>query len=264
MRNMACPARFKTCPSAFLLHMSFRCLFFLGGLLLCTLPAQAQTTIAGRVTNLDAGGPLPDVRVLLCSEHTMALTHRRETTTDAQGRFVLTDVPAGTWCVQAIYLVQDAAYTLTSPLLLIQNMPLALHFAMPTALQERLHNEMDPADPSPKSLSTITGLLEEGTVSDARGVVLPGSTGRLERFLQAVLRGRITRHARPVADLLVLLGDDHRTHTDTDGRFAFHNLEPGTYPLYLIQPPDTLAIPSFPIQRGPNDISFSLDDAGDQ
>jgi hypothetical protein len=243
-----------------LLHMLFRRLLFLCGFLICILPAQAQTTIAGRITNLDGGGPLPDVHVALCSEHAMMSSHRHETTTDAQGRFVLNEVPPGTWCMRAVYLIQDAAYTLTSPPLQVGSAPLVLHFAMPTALQERLQNEMDPADPSPKSLSTITGLLPEGTVSDARGVVLPGSAGRLERFLKAGLRGRVTRGGRPVPDLLVLLGGlDYRTRTDADGRFSFKNLEPGTYPVYLIQLADTLAIPAAPIRRGPNEINFSLD-----
>lgn len=240
--------------------MLFRLSLFLFCLLPFLLPAQAQTTIAGRVTNLDAGGPLPDVRVALCSKQPMALSERREATTDTQGRFVLREVPPGAWCVQAVYFVQDAAYTLTSPTIQVDDRPLILDFSMPTTLQERLRNEMDPTDPSPKSLSTITGLHQEGTVSDARGIILPGSTGRLEQVLQAVLRGRITYNARPVTDLLVLLGGpDIRTRTDADGRFSFDHLEPGTYPLYLIHNADTLTIPPIPIQRGPNEINFSLD-----
>jgi len=64
--------------------------------LLCSLApaaaARAQGTIAGTVSDFDRGAPIPDVRVVVSGPATT-----RTVSSDAQGRYVVRGVPAGTY-----------------------------------------------------------------------------------------------------------------------------------------------------------------------
>ena len=226
--------------------------------LLLVLPARAQTTITGRVTNLDDGGPLPGVLVRLCDANLPDAS--LQTMTNAQGRFALHAVPFGDRCLEAAYAVQDLRYVVQHPSVPVDHRPLTLHVVMPTALRERLQHAQAPTDPNPKSLSTITGLLEEGHVADARGTPLPGSRSRLEANRTGTLQGHITRGGVPAPNVHLLLpGLGLQARTGEDGRFVLPHIEPGTYPLLLIYHADTLTVPSLDVRTGRNEVNLSLD-----
>ena len=233
--------------------MPFRLSLLLIGFVV--LPAQAQTVISGRVVERDRGGPMADVRVALCSPG-----HARHATwTDAEGRFALPAAPPGVRCIEAVYVEQDVGYVLQSPPVEVAGAVLVVHFKMPTGLRERLRHTMAPDDPNPKSLSTITGYLQEGVVTDAGGAVLAGSRNYFETYRTGILRGRVRRDGRPVADALVLLPEAaRRTRTDAEGRFELSGLAPGRHRLHIIHPPDTLKIPSAPIEKGLNLMNFAF------
>ncbi len=236
--------------------MSFR-LFLLIGLV--ALPAQAQTTIAGQVVDLDGGGPLADVRVALCAPDRARLEARHATWTDVQGHYALTDVPPGAWCIEAIYIEQEVGYVLQSPPLDVVGALLVVHFRMPTSLRERLRHTMAPDDPNPKSLSTITGYLQEGSLTDGEGAALAGSRTHFKIYHTGIVRGRVRRNDRPVAEALVLLPDAARhTRTDAEGRFELTDIAPGLHRLHVIHPPDTLKIPPLSIEKGLNLMNFSF------
>ena len=237
--------------------MSFRLSLILTGLL--AWPAQAQTILAGRVLDLDGGKPMADVRVALCAPDRTQHNTPPATWTDAHGRYTLTDVPPGTWCVEAVYVEHDVGYVLQSPPMPVAGGALVIHFQMPTALRERLRHTMAPTDPNPKSLSTITGQLPDGFVTNAEGAALAGSRSHFETYQTGLLRGRVTRNNKPLADARVLLpGTDRHTRTDPDGRFELTKITPGTHRLYIIHPPDTLKISALALEKGLNLMHFSF------
>ena len=238
--------------------MAFR-LFLLMMIGLAVLPARAQTTITGRVVALDRGGPLADVRVALCAPDRARLDARYAAWTDTEGRYALTGVPPGAWCIEAVYIEQDVGYVLQSPPVEVAEASMAVHFRMPTALRERLRHTMAPDDPNPKSLSTITGYLQEGIITDAEGKALAGSRTHFETYHAGLLRGRVRRDDRLVADALVVLPDAARhTRTDTEGRFELTGIAPGAHRLHVIHPPDTLTIPAVAVEKGLNLLNFSF------
>jgi len=222
-------------------------------------PARAQTTISGRVVNLDGGNPLPDVRVALCAAEPAGRTTRRVTWTDDRGWYTLADVPPGSWCVQAVAVEADIGYVLKSPPLAVATTPRLLHFGMPTGLRERLANTRAPTDPNPKSLSVITGYLEDGYAADAWGTALAGSLTHFETYDTGLLRGRVVRNDVPVADAHVLIPTSgQHTRTDAEGRFELTDLAPGSPSLFVIHDADTLALPAVTIIRGLNLLTVSF------
>ena len=240
-------------PLLFHHTMSFRLTLLLIGL--AVWPAQAQTAISGRVVERDGGGPLVDVRVALCTPDGA----RHTTWTDAQGRYALPKVPSGVWCIEAVYIEQDVGYVLQSPPIEAAGSALVVDFRMPTALREHLRHKLAPDDPNPKSLSTITGYLQEGIITDAEGTALSGSRNHFETYRTGILRGRVRRDDRPVADALVLLPETAwRTRTDAEGRFELTGLATGRHPLHIIHPPDTLKLSSVSIEQGLNLMNFSF------
>ncbi|MFQ5571155.1 MAG: collagen binding domain-containing protein [Rhodothermales bacterium] len=252
------PARRVNDPSFLPTHRMFIRLSLLT-LMLGVVPARAQTTIAGRVNDLDTAGPLPGVHVMLCAPDHHPLDAPRQTWTDARGRFILTDVPPGRWCVQAVYRARKASYTVISPALPVGERPLLLRFEMPTALQDRLRHAMSPLDVNPKSLSTITGLLQDGYVTNADGAPLPGGRSYLESESKGILRGILRRNDHPADGALLWLPDTgQHTRTDVGGRFELTDIEPGTYRLYIVHRSDTLHIPPLEIKNGLNPVNLSF------
>jgi protocatechuate 3,4-dioxygenase beta subunit len=239
------------------IHLSFRLSLLLIGLV--AWPVRAQTTLAGRVLDLDSGRPLPDVRVALCAPEGARPPAHPATWTDADGRYTLRGVPSGVWCVRAVYVEQDVGYLVQSPSISLAEGALVIHFRMPTSLGERLRHTLAPTDPNPKSLSVITGYLQDGFATDADGRALAGSRTGFETYQAGILRGRVTRDGRPVADALLVLVDlDRQTRTDAEGRFELDGLAPGTHPLHVVHHPDTLNIPSVAIEKGLNLLNFSF------
>jgi hypothetical protein len=90
---------------------------------LAVLPVSAQPLITGRILDLDRAEPMPGVRVALCAPRDGPTDPPRVTWTDAQGRYLLPNVPPGSRCVRVLYLEQDVGYLLISPLLTITETP---------------------------------------------------------------------------------------------------------------------------------------------
>lgn len=93
-----------------------------------------------------------------------------ESLTDARGYYALAGIVSESICVQAVLQEDAVEYRLQSPTLPLGDSPLTLHFEIPTRLRERMEHTSSPTDPNPKSLSTITGLLQEGVVKDGGGL----------------------------------------------------------------------------------------------
>jgi TonB-dependent SusC/RagA subfamily outer membrane receptor len=132
--------------------------------ILCTLalaslvagaPAAAQTptgNVAGVVTNKQTGQPLPSVQVYLRNTRHNGLT-------DASGRFVISNVPAGTYTLVA-ELIGFAQFTQTST---------AVRAGEATAVQIALTEAVLP----------LQELVVSGTVDPTAGVKMPVTVSRV-------------------------------------------------------------------------------------
>ena len=74
------------------------------------------------------------------------------------------------------------------------------------------------------------------------------------------LYGRITHGDHPAGSASVqLINSVHRTQADADGLYSLPRIPPRSYRLRIIYNGDTLEMPPFPIEEGPNEINVTLD-----
>lgn len=231
---------------------------FLLVLLFLTGSVSAQTTVTGRVTDLDTGASLRGIRVELHTVDAAAPRLVRTATTNAHGDYTLARIPNGSWSIQAVYEAGPVRFSVLSPPLALSGGTQVLHFRLPTERKDWLSH----ADPSPyraKDLADITGETQEGYAADVYGYPLPGSRTVVYAQATGTLAGLVRSGARPAPHARVLVVELAReVQADADGHFLLEGLPPGLYRLRITYGTRTLDVPPLEVFAGTNTVDFSL------
>jgi hypothetical protein len=231
---------------------------FLMALLLLAGSASAQTTVTGRVTDLDTGASLRGIRVELRTPDDTTPPVARTATTNAHGDYTLARIPAGVWCLRAVYEAGPTRFSVLSPPLPFSGGRQTLHFRLPTERKDWL-THADPSAWRTKDLADITGETQEGYAADAHGTPLPGSHTVVYTQATGTLTGLVRSGPRPVPNAQVLVVELGReVRTDASGRFLVEGLAPGLYRLRITYGPRVLDVPPLEVLAGTNEVDFSL------
>ena len=234
-------------------HVCVRSLLFL-----LSNNSLAQTIVSGRIVDLEMHRPMENVFVEMLRSDSVS-TIGYSTWTDAEGRYRFT-LPTGNWRIQATYHEAANRYRLWSPALNLSDDPLLLNFELPTALKDYFQNTLEPSFSNPKTLSVVTGYLEDGRIIDADGIVLQGSRSNLSVEAEGILNGTITHGGEPAGEASILLHKTvWQTTADSVGRFRIEPIDPGRYRLRIRHNGETLDTPPLEITAGLNDFHIDME-----
>jgi RNA polymerase sigma-70 factor (ECF subfamily) len=254
-----------------------------------------EAIILGRVIRADDGSPVAGARIFVgAMDDGQWLTEPRATLADAQGRFQVTGVMAGPHRIGVFAedLVQVAPINLTldagqtsleltlkvSPATKVRGIVVARDTGQPVPnVVARAMSRSDPSGDMHRAdgngsfvLRLPRGSFDLGV--DSFAVITPKTLAiddvavldlRVEVQPLTTIRGRVTRHGRPVPGAFVhieRLGARQIVRTDDDGRYEGSGLLAGPWTLWATSPrDDAWGVPPKPLVVRPHGIQDDFD-----